>query len=98
MACLQKSNKKWLCDGSSKFAEASTSRSIGRDTGDAGQSVSCSMAIITRSDFDCVHKVSWKSLAIDSKKNELHSFSGDQERPAFVLKKLHKHLPSFKAL
>ena len=66
------------CDGRSKLADTSTPRLIGRDTGDAGQSVSCSMAIITRSDFDCAHEVSSKSLAIDSKKNGLHSFSRDQ--------------------
>ena len=57
-----------------------------------------STAIITRCDLDWVQKVWSKSLAIDLKKNGLHSFSRDQEWPAFVLKKLHKHLPSFKAL
>ena len=44
-----------------------TSRPIGHDAGDAGQSVNCSMAIITRSDFDWGHEMSSKSLAIDSK-------------------------------
>ena len=86
MACLQKTNKEWLRDGRSKLADASTSRSISHDADDVGRSVSCSMAITTRSDFDCVHEVSTKSSAIDSKKNGLHSFSRDQKRPAFVLK------------
>ena len=82
MACLQKFSKTSLRYGQSKLVDTSTSRSIGCDASDAGQSVSCSMAIITRSDFDCVHEVSSKSLAIGSKKNGLHSFSRDQKRPA----------------
>ena len=73
-------------DGRSTLGDVSASRSIGHEGGDAGQCVSCSMAIITRSDFDCVHEVSAKSLGIDSKKNGFHSFSRDQERPAFLLK------------
>ena len=81
-----KSNKKWLRDGRSKLGDASASQSIGRDAGDAGQCLSCSMAIITRSDFNCVHEMSLNSLAIESKKNGFHSFNRDQERPAFVLK------------
>ena len=44
------------------------------------------MATITRNDFNWVHDVSSKSLAIDSKKNGFHSFSRDQEQLTFVLK------------
>ena len=73
MACFQKSNKKWLHDGRSKLADASTSRSIGHGAGDAG----VTWAVLWRSSrvIDWVHEVSSKSLAIDSKKNGLHSFS-----------------------
>ena len=37
---LRESNKKWLSDGRSNLADASTSRSIGRDAGVARQSAS----------------------------------------------------------
>ena len=42
---------------SSKFLDALTSRAIGRDECDSGQSVGCSVAIVTRYDFDCVHEM-----------------------------------------
>ena len=44
---------------SSKFLDALTSQSIGRDASDAGQRVGCSMAIVTRNDFDCVHEMNF---------------------------------------
>ena len=96
MACLRKSNKKWLRDGCSKLGDASASRSIGCDARDADQCVSCSMAIITHSDFDCAHEVSSKSLAIDSKNNGFHSFNRDQDWPAFVLKSSTNTFPHSK--
>ena len=45
---------------SSKFLDALTSQSIGRDASDAGQSVGCSMVFVTRNDFDdCVHEMNF---------------------------------------
>ena len=82
MACLRESKKNWLCADRSKLADALASRSIGHDAGSACRSVGCSLAIVTRNDFDCVHEMASKSSVINSRKNGLRSFSGDQERQA----------------
>ena len=42
---------------SSKVMDALTSPAIGRDACDSGQSVGCSVAIVTRYDFDYVHEI-----------------------------------------
>ena len=58
---------------SSKFLDALTSQPVGRDACDAGQSVGCSMAIVTRNDFDCVHEMNFphkKAKSKEQKKNE----------------------------
>ena len=86
MTFLRESDKKWLHDNCLKLVDASTSQSIGRDAGNAGQSTRCSMSIATRNDFDWVHEMASMNLAINSKKNGLRSFSRDQERPAFPQK------------
>ena len=52
------------------------SRSVGRDASGAGQSVGCSVAIVSRNDFDCVHEVASKSLAIDSRRTVPVAFPG----------------------
>ena len=75
MTCLRESDKKWLHDNCLKLVDASTSLSIGRDAGDAGQSTRCSMSIATHNDFDWVHEMASMNVAIDSKKNELQRMS-----------------------
>ena len=45
VACLRESDKKWLHDNCLKLVDASTSQSIDRDAGDAGQSTRRSMSI-----------------------------------------------------
>ena len=96
MTCLRESDKKWLHDNCLKLVDASTSQSIGRDAGDAGQSTRCSMSIAARIDFDWVHEMASVSLAINSKKNGLPSFSKDQERPAFLQKSSRRTCPHSK--
>ena len=84
MACLRESNKKWPRDDRSNLADASTSRSIGRNPGGASQSEGCSVAIVLHNDFDCVHEVASTNLAIDSRMSGIRS--SDQEQQAFVQK------------
>ena len=96
MACVQNSNKTWLRDRRSKLGNTTASQSISRDAVDAGQCMSCSMAITTRCDFDCVHEVSSKSLAINYKKNGFHSFNRDPEQPAIVQKSSSNTCPHSK--
>ena len=47
-------------------------------------------------DFDWVHEMASMNLAINSKKNGLHSFSRDQERPAFLQKSSRRTCPHSK--
>ena len=96
MICLRESDKKWLHDNCLKLVDASTLQSIGRDAGDAGQSTRCSMTIASHNDSDWVHEMASVSLAINSKKNELRSFSRDQERPAFLQKSSRRTWPHSK--
>ena len=42
---------------SSKFSRCVVARAIGHDECDSGQSVGCSVAVVTRYDFDCVHEM-----------------------------------------
>ena len=58
------------------------SRSSLCDTGDAGWSFGCSVTIITRDSFNCVHEMGSISLVVRLQKNGLHSFPGDQEQQA----------------
>ena len=83
--CLRESEKKWLPDDCLKLVDPSTFPSIGRDT-DARQSTRCSLTFATHNDFDKVHEMASVSLANNSKKNGLRSFSTDQERSAFLQK------------
>ena len=96
MTCLRESDKKWLRDNRLMLVDTSTSQSIGRDDGDAGQSTRCSMFIATRNNFNWVREMASKNLAITSKKNGLHSFSRDQERPAFLQKSSRRTCPHSK--
>ena len=96
MTSLRESDKKWLHDNCLKLVDASTSQSIGRDAGDADQSMRCSMSIATRNNFDWVHEMASMNEAINSKKNGLRSFSRDQERPAFLQKSSRRTYPHSK--
>ena len=96
MTCLRESNEKWFHDNGLKLVDASTSQSISRDAGDAGQSTRCSMSIATRNDFDWVHEMASMNLAINSKMNGLRSFSRNQERPAFLQKSSRRTCPHSK--
>ena len=58
---------------SSNFLDALMSQPVGRDACDAGQSVGCSMAIVMRYDFDCMHEMNFpdkKAKSKEQKKNE----------------------------
>ena len=96
MACLWKSNKKWLCYGRSKVGDVLASRSIGRDADDAGHSVSCSLAIITSSDFDCVHEVFSKSLANRLKNKRISQLQQGPRTASFFLKSSTNTFPHSK--
>ena len=88
-------------DGHSKLADASTSRSIGGGAGETGvttRAVLWRSLRVARTSTDWAHEVLSKSSAIDSKKKGLHSFSRDQERPAFALKSSTRSCPHSKRI
>ena len=83
---------------SSNFLDALTSQPVGRDACDVGQSVGCSMAIVTRYDFDCVHEMNFpdqRGKSKEQKKRKEHLREGAEEKKREKEKRRKEEEPFF---